>query len=60
MDEYTEGLLVVAAYVASLTAFSLPFLVGYLFIKAKRALSRIINVVKYVEENERESRKYHE
>ncbi len=60
MDEYTEGLLVVAVYLLALTAFALPFLVGYLFIRINRAINKAWDVINYIDEQEKETTKYHD
>lgn len=60
MNEYDEGILVVAVYTFVVIVFTLPFLIGYLFRKTNRTLNRWIKFLHYVEEAEEESRKYHE
>lgn len=60
MNEYEEGMLVIAVYVFVVTVFTLPFLITYLFVKITRTVNRAIKILDYVEENEIESRKFHE
>ena len=60
MDEYTEGIFVVAVYLFVVVAFSLPPLVIYFIIRIRRIIKRADNILNYVEQNEQESRKYHE
>lgn len=60
MDEYTEGLLVVAVYLFVATAFSLPALIIYLYVRINRTVKRANKILEYVEEAEQETRKYHE
>lgn len=60
MNEYEEGMLVIAVYVFVVTVFTLPFLITYLFIKISRTIKRVNRVLEYIYENEEEARKYHE
>lgn len=60
MNEYEEGLLVVAVYVFVVTVFTLPFLITYLFIKITKTVNRANKLLGYLYESEEESRKYHE
>lgn len=60
MDEYTEGLFIVAVYLFVAVAFSLPPLVVYFAIRIRRLIKRADKVLTYVEQSEEESRKYHE
>lgn len=58
--EYNEGLLVIAVYLFVATAFSLPFVIVYLFVKISKVIIRANKVLDYVNESEIEARKYHE
>jgi hypothetical protein len=58
--EYNEGVLVVAVYVFVATAFSLPVVIAYLFIRIVRLLNRFHKFLSYAEDAEQETRKYHE
>lgn len=60
MSEHEEGMLIIAVYVFIVTVFTLPFLIGYLFLKITKTVNRAIKVLDYVEESEIETRKYHE
>lgn len=60
MDEYTEGLLVVAVYLFVATAFSLPALIIYLYVRINRVIKKANAILTYVEQSEEESRKYHD
>ena len=60
MEEYNEGLFVVAVYVFVATSFSLPPILVYLFIKISRVIIRANKVLDYAEEGETEARKYHD
>lgn len=60
MNEYEEGMLVVAVYVFVVTVFTMPFLITYLFVKISRTVQRANKLLSYVEEAEEETRKYHE
>jgi hypothetical protein len=60
MSEYNEGLLVVAVYVFVATAFTLPIVIMYLFIRISKIINRAHKLLTYVEQSEEESRKYHE
>lgn len=60
MSEYEEGMLVIAVYVFVVIVFTLPFLIGYLFLKIHRVVKRATKILEYVEESEVESRKFHE
>ena len=60
MNEYEEGLLVIAVYVFVITVFTLPFLITYLFIRIARTVKRANKLIQYIYEEETESRKYHE
>lgn len=60
MEEYNEGLLVIAVYVFVVTAFSLPFVIGYLFYRISKAINKANKLINYIYEVEEETRKYHE
>lgn len=60
MNEYEEGMLVVAVYVFVITVFTLPFLAGYLFYKVSRIVTRARKVLDFMYENEIKERKYRE
>ena len=60
MDEEVEALFVIAIYVFMITAFTTPFLIGYLFIKISRTVKRANKVLDFIHENEEETRKFHE
>lgn len=60
MDEYTEGLFIVAVYLFVAVAFSLPPLVLYFVIRIRKIIKRADNILNYVEQSEEENRKYHE
>lgn len=60
MTEYEEGIFIVAVYLFVITAFTLPFLISYLFIKVSRTVKRANKVLDFIYENEEEQRKYHE
>ena len=60
MEEYNEGLLVVAVYVFVATAFTLPIVIVYLFVRISRLIARAHKLLTYVEDSEVETRKYHE
>jgi len=60
VEEYNEGVFVVAVYVFVATAFTLPVVIVYLFIKISRVVSRAHKLLDYAEEGEIEARKYHE
>lgn len=60
MDEYTEGLFVIAVYLFVVTAFTLPFIIVYLSVRILKLINRISRFLMYAEQNEEESRKYHE
>lgn len=60
MDEYTEGVFIVAVYIFVVVAFSLPFLVAYLFVRINRTINRAKKILDYVTESEEEARKYHD
>lgn len=60
MNEYEEGMLVVAVYVFVVTVFTMPFLMRYLFIKVNKTVNRAKKVLELIYENEAEERKYHE
>ena len=58
MDEYTEGIFVVAVYLFVVVAFSLPPLIIYFVMRIRNIIKRADNILTYVEENEKEARKY--
>jgi len=58
MDEYTEGIFVVAVYLFVVVAFSLPPLIIYFVMRIRSIIKRADNILTYVEENEKEARKY--
>ena len=60
MEEYNEGIFAVAVYLFVATAFSLPFVVGYLFYRVIKVVKRATNLINYIYEGESETRKYHE
>lgn len=60
MEEYNEGLFVVAVYVFVATAFTLPMVIVYLFIRIIKVVKRAHKLLDYATEGEEESRKYHE
>ncbi len=60
MEEYNEGLFAVAVYLFVATAFSLPVVIVYLFMKISKVIHRAHKLLEYVEESEIEARKYHE
>lgn len=60
MDEYTEGLFVVAIYLFVVVAFSLPPIIIYLYVRIMRTIKKANKILEYVEQSEEESRKYHE
>lgn len=60
MSEYNEGLLVIAVYIFVATAFALPAVIVYLFIRVSRLINRAHKLLDYVYEAENETRKYHE
>ena len=60
MEEYNEGLFAVAVYLFVATAFSLPVVILYLFVKISRVINRAHKLLTDVELAEEESRKYHE
>lgn len=60
MNEYEEGMLVIAVYVFIVTVFTLPFLITYLFVKISRTVQRATKLLDYLYETEEEGRKYHE
>jgi hypothetical protein len=60
VEDYNEGLFVIAVYIFVATAFSLPPLIVYLFIKILKVINRMNNFLNYATEGEEESRKYHD
>lgn len=60
MNEYEEGMLVVAVYVFVVTVFTMPFLITYLFVKISRTVKRANKLLEFIYESEEETRKYHE
>jgi len=59
VEEYNEGLFAVAVYLFVATAFSLPFVIVYLFVKISKVIIRANKVLDYIHEGEEETRKYH-
>ncbi len=60
MNEYEEGMLVIAVYVFVATVFTMPFLITYLFVKISRTVKRANKLLEFIYEGEEETRKYHE
>ncbi len=60
MEEYNEGLFAVAVYLFVATAFSLPFVIVYLFVKISKVIIRANKVLTYIQDGEEEAKKYHE
>lgn len=60
MNQYEEGLLTIAIYLFIITAFALPFIVGSLYYKANRTINKADKILRYVQQNEEDSRKYRE
>jgi hypothetical protein len=60
VEEYNEGLLVVAVYVFVATAFTLPMVIVYLFVRISNVIDRAHKLLTDVEIAEEETRKYHE
>jgi hypothetical protein len=60
MDEYREGLFVIAVYLFVITAFSLPPLMIYLYVRITRTINRANKLITNLYEAEEETRKYHE
>jgi len=60
MDEYREGLFVIAVYVFMIVAFSLPPLIVYFAIRIRNIIKRADKILNYVEQSEEETRKYHD
>lgn len=60
MDEYTEGLFVVAVYMFVAVAFSLPPIIIYLYIRITNTINKANKLIQYLYESEEEGRKYHE
>lgn len=60
MDEYTEGLFVIAVYLFVVVAFSLPPLIIHLYIRITRTINKANRLIEFIYESEEESRKYHE
>ena len=59
MEEYNEGLLVIAVYIFVATAFSLPIVIVYLFIRIRNVIDRAHKLLDYIQDEEDEARKYH-
>lgn len=60
VEEYNEGLLVIAVYIFVATAFSLPLVIVYLFVRISTVIDRAHKLLTDVEIAEEESRKYHD
>jgi hypothetical protein len=60
VQEYNEGLLVIAVYIFVATAFSLPVVIVYLFVRISNVIDRAHKLLTDVEIAEEESRKYHD
>ncbi len=60
MDDYNEGIFAVAVYIFVATAFSLPIVIVYLFMKISKVITRAHKLLTDVELAEEEARKYHE
>lgn len=60
MDEYTEGLFVVAVYLFVAVAFSLPPIVIYLYVRITRTIRKANRLIDFIYEQEEETGKYHE
>lgn len=58
MKEYEEGLLTIAIYVFIITSFALPFIIGRVYYKIVRTISRADKILRYVQQNEEDARKY--
>lgn len=58
MSELEEGLIIVGVYLFFLSGVTIWILMAYFSVRIHRIIKRADKIVKYIDENEEEARKY--